>query len=209
MKSKDILVFLIAVGAIALGVFGISRLLSDDNGNSILGGEQGGQPGDEEEEVYIPTYLSTEEALTIANDLYTKAETIVYDPLSYSEYKFDGSDRDGYANKITNFTYITSNIFKDINKAITKEYELDSETGILYINNVLKDKDKFYIGTELQLRENDEDRIAFNAISTYCKVDNRPCTEEERIVNDYSEKNSFVIVKHNGIWKADEFILPY
>jgi len=209
MKLKDVLVFLIAIGFIALGVFGISRLLKDENGNPILGGgsNQEQEPG--EEEVYIPTYLTTEEALSIANDLYHKAETIIYDPLSYSEYKFDASDKDGYANKITNFTYVTSGIFKDMNKAITKEHEIDPETGVLYINNVLKDKNKFYIDTELQLRENDEKRIAFNAISTYCKVDNRPCTDDERIGNDYTEKHSFVIEKHNGVWKVDEFVLPY
>lgn len=203
MKLKDVLVFIIAIAVITLGAFALVNLLDKDSDNSFFGGNK--EP--EEEEVYIPVYLTTTEALEIANDLYSKAEIITYDPLSYSEYKFDASDRVGYTNKITNYTYITSKIFKDTSKAIIKEHELDSETGILYINNALTDKNKYYLKTELQLRENDEDRIAFNAVSSYCSKDDKVCKEEDKIENTYTRTQSFIIVKEGGVWKVESFTI--
>ena len=49
-----------------------------------------------------PVYLSSSEAMKIGKDLYSKAEIISFDLLSYSGFVFRNSDLEGYDTKIIN-----------------------------------------------------------------------------------------------------------
>lgn len=161
----------------------------------------------EQEELHIPVYLSSDEALKIGKDLYGKASIISFDPLMYPEFVFKKSDLNGYDTKIVNYSSIVSNIFYNINDTLTSDYYFDGNS--LYLNNFIKVKDFTFVKTDLLLTNIEENKITFNARSSYCERNNDKCSEKEIYMYSTYEDRVFTIEKFNDNWLVTHYEKEY
>lgn len=175
--------------------------------------------------------LSEEEAMKIGEELYDKASAIYFhrgyeeEPndsgqaifyIKNSDGSFSAADTDYFYNT-NEYPYeklavdkIKKVLSNDNFKYFCSKFEIEEYQGDYYKIGGDRGSDLMYTGTELKIVSISENKIVFNAISTYLlKFEDAfgdvPVSELE--TEDKSEE--FEIILENGSWKVNSFILAY
>lgn len=155
--------------------------------------------------------LSTQEALTIGNEMYKKAKNCYWNGVKYSENSSYDIDKNGSSYyKITNINEIKSVLvdeaFSDfLNKKLIKEKD-----GEYYIVAADRGGDISYLDNELKIDSITENKIEFTSIEKYCanEEDYGVYNSSNDVKDIITKEYKFVLVKESGKWKVSGFTLP-
>jgi len=210
-----VIIVLVMLICIFLGYFVGNKLTDEDKEKCSEVVEENKQKEDQKDdkEITTETLLTEEEALKLANDLYSKGITvhscgggldlnydsvITIEDMEYYEVINWGTLRKLFTTSAKVKGQLGGNDYRIIDDFVEekdgKYYDMDCGRGSLY----------GYIGTDFDVVSIKSDIIVFDANSKYCTKD----SDYEVNCKTYAVSEPFVIEKEDKEWKISRMIYP-
>ena len=152
--------------------------------------------------------ISNEEAITIGNELYKKINDIYFLEFPIDSELFIIGD-DGYTySKFDYESEVKKYISSNFETKIKEEISIIGKDGVYYVADVGRGSNQYYCDSSLAIESIDANKIVFKTTISYDNVGTGPYKSECSNHIDYTKTEQFIIVKENGNWVIDQFVLP-
>lgn len=199
---KNFLIGALLVAVLCLGGYIVyDKIISDNNKNNT------GENTDNKETVN--NVISDEEAYSIGKNLHDYGTSAAfgseYKIVSGQNLKCEITNYEEVSSKFTKNNLVSSVVNEDVFRRF--DYMLEKENGKYYgACTPGRGSSQTYISTKLQLVKKEENRIVFDAVSSYCvNGDNISgnCNGEQY------KTYEFIIEKENNEWKIAKVTIPF